>query len=94
MLRIKMFTIFGVSIVLCFIDSSVFVCFTAIALLQDKAPGTFVIRDSQSYTGAFGLAVKVEVPPMHVIQNQNKDFGKLYIGGGSQGYNLGQVFWS
>ncbi|CAB3989195.1 tensin-like isoform X3 [Paramuricea clavata] len=46
----------------------------AIALLQDKPPGTFVIRDSQSYTGAFGLAVKVEVPPMHVIQNQNKDF--------------------
>lgn len=48
----------------------------AIALLQDKAPGTFVIRDSQSYTGAFGLAVKVEVPPMHVIQNQSKNFGK------------------
>lgn len=49
---------------------------SAIALLQDKAPGTFVIRDSQSYSGAFGLAVKVEVPPMHVIQNQNKNFGK------------------
>lgn len=51
----------------------------AIALLQDKPPGTFVIRDSQSYTGAFGLAVKVEVPPMHVIQNQNKDFGETFI---------------
>lgn len=51
----------------------------AIALLQDKAPGTFVIRDSQSYTGAFGLAVKVEVPPMHVIQNQNKNFGKNHL---------------
>ncbi|XP_028408956.1 uncharacterized protein LOC114531545 [Dendronephthya gigantea] len=49
----------------------------AIALLQDKPPGTFVIRDSQSYTGAFGLAVKVEVPPMHVIQNQNKDFDHI-----------------
>ena len=57
------------------------VCFhcTAIALLQDKPPGTFVIRDSQSYTGAFGLAVKVEVPPMHVIQNQNKDFGMSHF---------------
>ncbi|XP_046860142.1 uncharacterized protein LOC124453366 isoform X2 [Xenia sp. Carnegie-2017] len=49
----------------------------AIALLQDKSPGTFVIRDSQSYTGAFGLAIKVEVPPMHVIQSQNKDFNDI-----------------
>ena len=38
-----------------------------------------MIRDSQSYTGAFGLAVKVEVPPMHVIQNQNKDFGMSHF---------------
>ena len=58
-----------------YFNSVDFFC-AAIALLQDKQPGTFVIRDSQSYTGAFGLAIKVEVPPMHVIQNQNKDFGK------------------
>lgn len=51
--------------------------FIAIALLQDKSPGTFVIRDSQSYTGAFGLAIKVEVPPIHVIQNQTQDFGEF-----------------
>ncbi|XP_066554957.1 tensin-4 [Amia ocellicauda] len=34
------------------------------ALLRDQEPGAFVIRDSTSYRGAFGLAMKVhEVPP-------------------------------
>ena len=35
----------------------------AISLLRDKAPGSFVIRDSNSFPGAFGLALKVESPP-------------------------------
>ncbi|CAH1789423.1 unnamed protein product [Owenia fusiformis] len=36
----------------------------AISLLKDKPPGTFVVRDSNSFPGAFGLALKVaQVPP-------------------------------
>jgi hypothetical protein len=33
--------------------------FLAIAMLKDKEPGTFVVRDSNSFPGAFGLALKV-----------------------------------
>ncbi|VDM76995.1 unnamed protein product [Strongylus vulgaris] len=32
-------------------------------MLRDKAPGTFVVRDSNSFPGAFGLALKVATPP-------------------------------
>ncbi|XP_060075755.1 uncharacterized protein LOC132555421 [Ylistrum balloti] len=36
----------------------------AIMLLKDKQPGAFVVRDSNSYPGAFGLALKVaQIPP-------------------------------
>ncbi|NXA40879.1 TENS4 protein, partial [Eudromia elegans] len=35
----------------------------AIQLLRDKEPGAFVVRDSTSYRGAFGLAMKVPVSP-------------------------------
>ena len=28
-------------------------------MLKDKPPGTFVVRDSNSFPGAFGLALKV-----------------------------------
>ncbi|NXJ98570.1 TENS4 protein, partial [Corythaixoides concolor] len=35
----------------------------AIQLLTDTAPGTFVVRDSTSYRGSFGLAMKVPVSP-------------------------------
>uniref|UniRef100_A0A8C4WVF9 SH2 domain-containing protein n=1 Tax=Eptatretus burgeri TaxID=7764 RepID=A0A8C4WVF9_EPTBU len=35
----------------------------AVTLLKDKEPGAFVIRDSHSYRGAYGLAVKVSEPP-------------------------------
>lgn len=30
------------------------------ALVQDKEAGTFVVRDSTSYRGSFGLAMKVD----------------------------------
>ncbi|XP_031555162.1 tensin-2-like [Actinia tenebrosa] len=40
----------------------------AINILRDKEPGYFVVRDSQSFPGAYGLAVKVAVPPPHVLQ--------------------------
>ncbi|VDK54208.1 unnamed protein product, partial [Gongylonema pulchrum] len=31
--------------------------------MRDKPPGTFVVRDSNSFPGAFGLALKVATPP-------------------------------
>ncbi|XP_046736668.1 tensin-1 isoform X8 [Diprion similis] len=35
----------------------------AIAMLKDATPGMFVVRDSNSFPGAFGLALKVATPP-------------------------------
>ncbi|VDM94963.1 unnamed protein product, partial [Onchocerca ochengi] len=35
----------------------------AVNMLKDKPPGTFVVRDSNSFPGAFGLALKVATPP-------------------------------
>lgn len=44
-------------------SNRVFVC-TAIALLKDKPAGAFIIRDSNTFEGSFGLAVKVsQLPP-------------------------------
>ena len=37
----------------------------AINLLKEKQPGTFIVRDSNSFPGAFGLALKVATPPPH-----------------------------
>ncbi|XP_051563576.1 tensin-2 isoform X2 [Myxocyprinus asiaticus] len=37
----------------------------AIAVLKDKEPGCFLIRDSNSFQGAYGLALKVATPPAH-----------------------------
>ncbi|EPB72687.1 hypothetical protein ANCCEY_08240 [Ancylostoma ceylanicum] len=46
----------------------------AINMLRDKAPGTFVVRDSNSFPGAFGLALKVATPPPGVAPgNQHID---------------------
>ncbi|XP_076304149.1 tensin-3-like isoform X3 [Tachypleus tridentatus] len=44
----------------------------AISILKDKPPGTFVVRDSNSFPGAFGLALKVATPPPNV-QNKSGD---------------------
>lgn len=38
----------------------------AINLLKDKQPGTFLIRDSNNFPGAYGLALKVDKPPSNV----------------------------
>ena len=46
-------------------------------ILKDSEPGSFIIRDSQSFPGAFGLAVKVAVPPAHVLQGLQGDLSKL-----------------
>ena len=48
-------------------------------ILKDSEPGSFIIRDSQSFPGAFGLAVKVAVPPAHVLQGLQGDLSKFYI---------------
>lgn len=32
-------------------------------MLKTKPPGTFVVRDSNSFIGSFGLALKVAQPP-------------------------------
>ena len=34
-------------------------------MLKDQMPGTFIVRDSNSFPGAFGLALKVATPPPH-----------------------------
>ncbi|CAL9698375.1 unnamed protein product [Knipowitschia caucasica] len=48
----------------------------AIGLLKDREPGAFIIRDSHSFRGAYGLAMKVACPPPTVQQNK-KTVGDL-----------------
>ncbi|NXE64804.1 TENS3 protein, partial [Calcarius ornatus] len=40
----------------------------AIAVLKEKDPGSFIVRDSHSFRGAYGLAMKVATPPPSVLQ--------------------------
>lgn len=35
-------------------------------MLKNKLPGTFLIRDSNNFPGAYGLALKVDKPPPNV----------------------------
>ncbi|XP_036375425.1 tensin-3-like [Megalops cyprinoides] len=42
----------------------------AIAVLKDKEPGCFIVRDSHSFRGAYGLAMKVATPPPSVLQSK------------------------
>ncbi|XP_037334050.2 tensin-2 isoform X1 [Pungitius pungitius] len=44
----------------------------AIAALKEREPGTFLIRDSNSFQGAYGLALKVATPPPHVNNHSSK----------------------
>ncbi|XP_029415840.1 tensin-1 isoform X6 [Nannospalax galili] len=44
----------------------------AIALLKDQEPGAFIIRDSHSFRGAYGLAMKVSSPPPTIAQQGKK----------------------
>ncbi|XP_051954456.1 tensin-4-like [Xyrauchen texanus] len=44
----------------------------AIGILNDKEPGSFIIRDSHSFRGAYGLAMKVATPPPSVLQQSRK----------------------
>ncbi|XP_072254025.1 tensin-1 isoform X8 [Leuresthes tenuis] len=45
----------------------------AISLLREREPGAFVIRDSHSFRGAYGLAMKVASPPPTVHQSKKGD---------------------
>lgn len=46
--------------------------------LQNLPPGSFVVRDSQTFEGGFGLAVKVETPPSCVLQQTGVGISELY----------------
>jgi len=45
-------------------------------MLRDKPPGSFVVRNSNTFQGAFGLALKVAQVPPNV---QLKEGGQLLI---------------
>ncbi|XP_056292724.1 tensin-1 isoform X5 [Pseudoliparis swirei] len=45
----------------------------AIGLLREREPGAFVIRDSHSFRGAYGLAMKVASPPPSAHQSKKGD---------------------
>ncbi|KAF7668473.1 hypothetical protein LDENG_00008090 [Lucifuga dentata] len=44
----------------------------AFSVLKDKEPGCFIVRDSHSFRGAYGLAMKVATPPPSVLQQTKK----------------------
>ncbi|XP_018561064.1 tensin isoform X3 [Anoplophora glabripennis] len=48
----------------------------AINMLRDQLPGTFVVRDSNSFPGAFGLALRVATVPSSV-QNKSHSSDEL-----------------
>jgi len=50
--------------------------FVAIAMLRDKPPGSFVVRNSNTFQGAFGLALKVAQVPPNV---QIKEGGRFVV---------------
>ncbi|XP_012621289.2 tensin-4 [Microcebus murinus] len=49
----------------------------AIELLRKEEPGTFVIRDSSSYRGSFGLALKVQEAPASAQNQPGEDSSDL-----------------
>ncbi|CAJ1078737.1 tensin-1 isoform X2 [Xyrichtys novacula] len=51
----------------------------AISLLREREPGAFVIRDSHSFKGAYGLAMKVASPPPSVHQSKKGDISNELV---------------
>uniref|UniRef100_A0A4W5Q8P1 SH2 domain-containing protein n=1 Tax=Hucho hucho TaxID=62062 RepID=A0A4W5Q8P1_9TELE len=49
----------------------------AIGVLKDREPGSFIVRDSHSFRGAYGLAMKVATPPPSVLTQSKKVGGDL-----------------
>lgn len=61
------------------IQRGTFFCFAAISLLRDQSPGTFVVRDSNSFPGAFGLALKVSTPPPNVQAKSGDELVRHFL---------------
>ncbi|NWX31830.1 TENS4 protein, partial [Notiomystis cincta] len=51
----------------------------AIQLLRDKEPGTFLMRDSTSYRGSFGLAMKVPGSPSSQTGEESSDLVRHFL---------------
>ncbi|UYV85131.1 TNS3 [Cordylochernes scorpioides] len=51
----------------------------AIDYLRNKPAGTFIIRDSNSFPGAYGLALKVATPPAKVQPRADNTWRHRYI---------------
>uniref|UniRef100_A0A8C1HUU1 Tensin 2a n=2 Tax=Cyprinus carpio TaxID=7962 RepID=A0A8C1HUU1_CYPCA len=49
----------------------------AIAALKEREPGTFLIRDSNSFQGAYGLALKVASPPPNINNHRGDPLEQL-----------------
>ncbi|EPY78111.1 tensin-4 [Camelus ferus] len=49
----------------------------AIELLRKEEPGTFIVRDSSSYRGSFGLALKVPEAPVSAQNRSGEDSSDL-----------------
>lgn len=64
-------------------------CVPAISLLKDREPGAFVIRDSHSFKGAYGLAMKVASPPPTVHPNKK---GRGRTVGSTKQLQMCQIF--
>lgn len=47
--------------------------------LKDATPGTFIVRDSNSFPGAFGLAVRVNQLPANVAIKHGHDNAAEYV---------------
>ncbi|XP_057194970.1 tensin-2 isoform X2 [Triplophysa rosa] len=66
----------------------------AIAVLKDKEPGCFLIRDSNSFQGAYGLALKVATHPAHASNhgetgnNQEQLVRHFLIESGAKGVKI------
>lgn len=56
------------------------------AMVKDKEAGTFVVRDSTSYRGSFGLAMKVDQTSVNHIATATHP-GKLLLGTGDRHNN-------
>ncbi|XP_077315982.1 tensin-4 [Lithobates pipiens] len=60
----------------------------AIEYLKDKEPGTFIIRDSTSYRGSFGLAMKVPGTPLNTDNTINEQVRHFLIESSAKGVHL------